>query len=116
MDKPFDLEERTYLFAKQVRSFLKTLPRTVANQEDGRQLVRSSGSVGANYIEAIESLGKKDRLFRLRTARKEAKESALWLRLLDTGTTQSVEAERDNLLQEARELVKILSSIIRKSE
>ena len=56
----YDLEERTFQFAKAVRLFVKTLPKTIAGIEDGKQLIRSSGSVGANYIEANESLGKKD--------------------------------------------------------
>ena len=43
-------------FAKDVRAFVKALPRTIANEQDIRQLVRASGSVGANYIEANESL------------------------------------------------------------
>ena len=46
----YDLEERTYLFAKKVRMLIKTLPRTIANIEDSKQLVRSSGSIGANYL------------------------------------------------------------------
>jgi four helix bundle protein len=57
--KKYDLEERTFRFAQDVRSFVKTLPRTVSNIEDVKQLVRASGSVGANYIEANEALGKK---------------------------------------------------------
>jgi four helix bundle protein len=73
--KPYDLEERTFQFAQQVRAFVKLLPRTVCNIEDVKQVVRSSGSVGANYIEANEALGKKDFLMRLRISRKEAKES-----------------------------------------
>jgi four helix bundle protein len=59
------LEERTLEFAKQVRRFVKALPRTICNIEDVRQLVKSSGSVGANYIEANESLSKKDFRWRL---------------------------------------------------
>ena len=47
--KAYDLEERTELFAKQVRLFITKIPRTIGNIEDGKQLVRSSGSVGANY-------------------------------------------------------------------
>ena len=53
--KPHDLEERTFQFAKAVRIFVKTLPKTIANIEDGKQLVKASGSVGANYREANES-------------------------------------------------------------
>ncbi len=75
MSKPFDLEERTYLFARDCRLYIQKLPKTISNIEDGKQLVRSSGSVGANYIEANEKLGDKDLTFRLKIARKEAKES-----------------------------------------
>ena len=55
-NKPYDLEERTFLFAQRVRAFVRTLPRSISNFEDIKQVVRSSGSVGANYIEANESL------------------------------------------------------------
>ena len=54
------LEERTFQFAKQVRLWIKNLPKTIGNTEDVKQLVRAFGSVGANYIEANESLSKKD--------------------------------------------------------
>ena len=60
MNKPFDLEERTYLFAKYYRFYMQKLPKTISNIEDGKQVIRSSGSVGANYIEANEKLGDKD--------------------------------------------------------
>lgn len=113
--KPYDLEERTFLFAKHIRSFLKTLPRTIANIEDGRQLIRSSGSIGANYREANESLGEKDFKLRLRIARKEAKESIFWLRLLDTGNDVSLSSQRDALVLEATELMKIVAAILRKA-
>ena len=59
-ERPYDLEQRTELFAREVRTFVQALPRSIANTEDAKQLVRSSGSVGANYIEANESLGRKD--------------------------------------------------------
>jgi len=90
----YDLEQRTSEFAKRVRKFCKTIPRTVANQEDGRQLIRSSGSIGANYIEANESLSKKDFVMRIKISRKEAKESTYWLGLIDTNQDGAVEAER----------------------
>ena len=78
----YDLEERTFQFAKNIRLFVKTLPKSMANFEDGKQLLRASGSVGANYIEANESLGRKDFLMRIKISRKEAKESMYWLRLI----------------------------------
>jgi four helix bundle protein len=113
--KSYDLEERAFQFARDIRLFVKRLPRTIANIEDVRQLICSSGSVGANYIEANEALGKKDFLMRLRISRKEAKESRYWLRLLDTGDDATVDQQRVALIQEATELLKILSAIINKS-
>ncbi|MEK7106881.1 MAG: four helix bundle protein [Patescibacteria group bacterium] len=109
----YDLEERSFLFAKNVRAFVKTLPRSTSNIEDTKQLIRSSGSVGANYIEANESLSKKDFLLRIRIARKEAKESKFWLRLIEV-SAEDIEKERTHLEQEATELMMILSSIMRK--
>lgn len=112
----YDLEERTLKFAGNVRAFVRLLPRSVANREDSSQVVRSSGSIGANYIEANESLSKKDFVMRIRIARKEAKESAYWLKLIDIGGDSILDEKRSTLHQEARELMFILSSIMRKFE
>lgn len=114
--KRFDLEDRTFEFARRCRSFVKHLPRTMGNVEDVKQLVRSSGSVGANYIEANEAISKKDFLHRLRSSRKEAKETCYWLRLVDTGQIRETAAQREMLVQESREILRILSAIIAKSE
>jgi four helix bundle protein len=113
--KRFDLEDRTFNFAQSVRAFMRRLPRTICNQEDVRQLARSSGSVGANYIEANSALGRKDFVMRIRIARKEAKESTYWLRLLDTQRSEELDAERDGLVQESIELMKIFGAILKKS-
>ena len=113
--KPRDLEDRTFLFAQSVRAFVKQLPRTISNTEDVRQLVRASGSVAANWIEADEALSKKDFLMRAKICRKEAKESRLFLRVVDTGLTKHSVASRDALASEARELTLIFASIISKS-
>ncbi len=116
-EKPiYDLEERTFQFAKEVRLFVKTLPKTVSNIEDGKQVIRSSGSVGANYREANESLSKKDFLMRIKISRKEAKESAYWLRLIHETNGLKNSDNALNLIQEANELKKILSSILVKSK
>jgi four helix bundle protein len=116
MEKVYDLEERTFRFAKRVRVFVKTLPRCISNFEDTKQVVRSSGSVGVNYIEANEALSPKDRVMRIKISRKEAKETRYWLRLLDTGTASGCEDERTLLVQEALELMNILAAILRKLE
>ena len=74
--KPYDLEERTFEFAKASRAFVKRLPRTVANIEDAKQFIRASGSVGANYIEANESIGKKDFVMKIKTAAARPRKAA----------------------------------------
>ncbi|PWB23167.1 four helix bundle protein, partial [Flavobacterium sp. HTF] len=109
MSKPYNLEERTFLFAKECRIYIRTLSKTTSNIEDGKQLIRSSGSVGANYIEANEKLGDKDFLFRLKIARKEAKESKFWLQLLNDLNPDQIYLS-ENLLFEIEELRKILSA------
>jgi four helix bundle protein len=114
--KPRDLEERTAEFAGAIRDFVRQLPRTISNIEDVKQLVRSSGSVAANCIEANEALGEKDRVMRFRTSRKEAKESQLWLRLIHVGESADIQAQRQALWQEAHELKLIMTAIIKKLE
>ena len=113
--KHYDLEDRTFNFAKDSRAFIRKLPQSLANREDARQLINASGSVGANYIEANEALSKKDFVMRIKICRKEAKESAFWLRLLDTGSDKTTEEQRKNLAQEAGEMTSIFGAIIQKS-
>jgi four helix bundle protein len=108
--KRFDLEDRTFAFAKSLREFVKTLAKTSANFEDTRQLIRASGSVEAN-----EALSKKDFILRVKICRKEAKESRYWLRLVETNTEQT-DNQRTELVQEAQELMNIFGAIVRKSE
>lgn len=114
-EKVYDLEERTFQFAKSIRLLAKKLPKTPANIEDVKQVIRSSGSIGANYIEANEALSKKDFLFRVKISRKEAKESAYWLRLILETNDQEFSREIKTHFDEATELKKILSAIISKS-
>jgi four helix bundle protein len=114
--KQYDLEDRTFNFAKDVREFARQIPRTIANIDDTKQVVRSSGSVGANYIEANESLSKKDFLMRIKICRKEAKESRYWLRLVEAGDNSLLQKKRSDLIQEAVELTNIFGAILRKSE
>jgi four helix bundle protein len=114
--KHYDLEERTYEFARDVRGLVKRLPRTLANIEDARQLVNASGSVGANYIEANEALSKKDFVMRIKISRKEAKESRYWLRLIFSAGKGDLETTRASLMQEATELTSIFGAILRKAE
>jgi len=114
--KRYDLEERTFKFARDVRAFVRKLPRTVANIEDGKQVIRSSGSTGANYIEANEALSKKDFIHRIKICRKESKESKYWLKLIEINNNTVLDQERQRLIAEAHELMMIFGSIVRKSE
>lgn len=109
----YDLEERTSKFAKNVRIFVFKLPKNFINMDDLKQLLDSSGSVGANYIEANESLSKGDFVLRIKICRKEVKESIYWLRLLEI-TNEQLSNERENLVAEATELMKIFGAIIEK--
>jgi len=112
--KTYDLEERTLTFAKQVNLYVISLPKIVTNIENGKQLVRSAGSVGANYREANEALSKKDFLMRIRICRKESKETIFWLEL--TEPTQEESQNKARLLDETLQLMKIFGAILEKSK
>jgi four helix bundle protein len=112
MSQNYDLEDRTERFAKDVRGFVRKVVKDIPNIEDCRQVVRSSGSVAANDIEANEALSKKDFVMRAKICRKEAKESRLWLRLIQA---DEFEEPRQRLEQEAHELTCIFGAIITKS-
>ena len=113
-NKTYDLEERSFQFAKRVALYCKKLPRTVSNIEYSKQVIRSSGSIGANYIEANEALSKKDFLMRIRISRKEVKESRYWLHLTEPSKDEI--KEKDYLIDEATQLMNIFGSILIKSK
>ncbi len=115
MEKPYDLEERTFQFAKAVALYVRSLIKNISNVEYSKQVVRSSGSVGANYIEANESLSKKDFVMRIKICRKEAKESQYWLRLITETNDDKFVKEGNANMREADEIKKILSAILLKS-
>ena len=110
----YDLEQRTLEFAIAIRKFVKTLPRVLTNYDDVKQVIRSSGSIGANYIEANEKLGDKDFLMRLKIALKEAKETIYWLNIMKATNEISYSKRLEELIAESDALRKILSSIINK--
>jgi four helix bundle protein len=112
-NKPYDLSERTLKFAKDIFTFVNICPKTMINSEVIKQLIRSSGSVGANYIEAQEALSKKDFSMRVKICRKEAKESQYWLKLLEI-KDKAIETQRQSFISETMELLRIFTSIIEK--
>lgn len=108
------LEERCHQFGKRVRGYCRKLNKDLANIEDIKQLVKSSGSVGANYIEANENVGKGDLKYRIKLCRKESKESMHFLGLTELFGNEILETERIELINEATQLRKIFFSMIKK--
>ena len=113
-EKPYDLKDRTFLFAKRAFSYFKSLSRNTVNIEVSKQGIRASGSVGANFIEANEAFSRKDFLMRVKICRKEVKEAIYWLRLSELG--EEHEHKKTELIDEATELMKIFGSIVEKSK
>ena len=109
----YDLEDRTLTFARDVLAFVRSLPMTITNAEDIKQVVRSSGFVGANYIEANEALSKKDFVMRIKICRKEAKETGYWLKLVELKSKQHKSLQQ-SLIQESTELTSIFGAILQK--
>jgi four helix bundle protein len=110
----YDLEDRTEEFAKAVIQFCKGLPKDIINHELVSLVVRSSGSVGANYIEANDCLSRKDFVNRIRICRKEAKESRYWLRLIASANPSACPCV-GGLEQESTELMNIFGAILKKT-
>jgi four helix bundle protein len=113
--KEYDLENRTLKFTKDMIKFTKNIPINMINNEILKQVIRSSGSIGANYIEANESLSKKDFIMRIKICRKEAKETAYWLKVLDINKLD-LKLQCEHLYNEAIQLKKIFSAIDLKSK
>lgn len=112
----YDLEERTFQYALAVRSCIAGNKWSRVQWTDIDQLLRSSGSVPANYTEANNAVSKPDFLFRIRIAKKEANESKLWLRLLGATTqSETTKATLRDLFKESDELARILATILRNS-
>jgi four helix bundle protein len=110
----YDLDQRCLEFARKVYAYVNALPKSLPNRENSKQLVRSAGSVGANYIEASESLGKKDFAMRIKISRKEAKESEFWLKLTEPDPERVT--LKTELIDEAMQLRKIFGAIVEKSK
>jgi four helix bundle protein len=113
-EKKYDLEERTEKFSLRTRDLCRQLKQDIINREYISQLVRSAGSVAANYIEANDKVGDKDLRFRIKICKKEAKECRLWLKHLLVNEVKEHEDERQMLLIESEELMKIFAAILRK--
>ena len=106
------LEERCHEFGKRVRKFCREVKIDPANLQDIKQLVRASGSVGANYIEANENVGDGDLRFRVKICQKESKECMHFLGLVELFGDKELEDERLILIDEANQMRKIFSKML----
>lgn len=114
--KKHDFAERSFQFALLVRKCVSTTTWTRAQWTDVNQILRSSGSVAANYIEANNAVSKADFCHRIAISKKEAAESCLWLKLLgETSRAPSIQESLQTLHREADELTRILATILRNS-
>lgn len=108
----YDLSERTAKFGERIISLIKGMQENVVNHTLFSQLIRSSTSIGANYMEADGAQTKKDFQHKISLCRKEAKETMHWLRMLAVADP-SVMSECRKMWKEAHELVLIFSSILK---
>ena len=111
---PYDLRERTFLFSVSVLKWVRTLPHDMGTQVAARQLLESATSVGANVEEADGADTPKDRVYKWTLSRKESRESRYWIRVICAASSDSAEGQR--LMQEATELINILSALIIKGK
>ena len=95
-----------------------SLSRTPYNQVYGKQLLRSSSSPGANYIEAIEASSRKEFILKLKICRRETKESVYWLNMIKDSNNGvgNIQNECESLIKNAQEFIRIFASSILTSE
>lgn len=108
----YDLEERTEKFGEDIIDFVHIIPKNFINKSVISQLVRSSTSIGANYMEANEASSKKDFRNKICIAKKESNESRHWLSMLARIHPEYIEQCR-KLWKEATQLTLIFSQISR---
>ena len=107
-----ELEDRFHDYAKAVRDFCAKVKWNIINQEYIKQVIRSSGSVSANYTEASDDLGKADEKMKLKISRREAKETIKWIDLILVYDNEDLKREQNQLIDEGEQIRKILSAII----
>lgn len=109
----YDLEERTAKFGENIINFCKSINPNNINKPLVSQIIRSSTSVGANYMEANQACSKKDFKNKIRICQKEANETKHWLRMI-AATDQGLKEECRKFWQEGHELTLIFAKISKK--
>ena len=112
MNSQKELKDRLYSFALQVIRLVRSLPKETAGFEIGKQLVRSGTSIAANYEEATSGFSREDFIYKISISFKEAKETNLWLRLLQDSeliTMHNIKV----LIKESEEIANILAKSVK---
>lgn len=111
----YDLEERCARFGENIIKFAQLLPKNDINKPLISQIVRSSTSVGANYMEANQAASKKDFKNKVIICRKEANETKHWLRMILTANPDKI-TDCKKFWNEGHELVLIFAKIAKSCE
>lgn len=106
-----EFKKRLYSFVLRIIAFIDSVPKGMSQEVIGKQLLRSSTSVLANYVEANSASSKKDFINFFTYSLKSANESKVWLALLrDTGKGSKKEVQY--LLEECNEIANVIASSI----
>lgn len=110
-----DVVQLSFDFAVNVVKAVGGLPRTTTGFELGRQVIRSGTSIGANVEEAQGARTKPEFIHSMNIAKREARETRFWLRVL--GACRLLKQEVvGNLIADAERLIRILTAIVRTAE
>ena len=113
-NKPFNLEERAAVLGENVIRLCKEIKQNTINRPIISQLIRSSTSIGANYMEANGASSKADFVNKIFLCKKEAQETKHWFRMLSV-IDPEVKTELQNLWKECQELTLIFQKIVSSS-
>ena len=108
------VRDKSYQFALKIIELVKKFPQRNEGYVIGRQLLRAGTSIGANIEEAIAAFSKQDFIYKMSIALKEARETHYWLRLIRDSNV--IPEDVNEVIEEAHELVKILTSIVKTSQ
>ena len=111
---PEDIRERSFKFALRIIKLCKELPKNEVNKVLVNQVLRSGTSIGANLEEALGAHTKAEFTNSTNIAKKEARETNYWLRLMAESNGLKIKKRMENLLDEAEEIIKILTSSVKK--
>lgn len=105
-----ELQLRTKSFHIAVIQLCEGFPRNAAGFETAKQLIRSAGSVGANYRAACRGKSKADFIYKIEIVLEEADESLYWLEVAKEAALVPINSNIDKLMKEANELVSIFNA------